>query len=107
RTSGALVRALRAGAAMTEWSKPVLKVYMGEGLWIKPVLTWSFQGSSVNPVDALARTYFVNATTGAVEAARDDVAYDGVSGAATGNATPGVLPDTAANLPVSMPMPEI
>jgi hypothetical protein len=107
--AGQAVAGVRATQArnMSLWSAPALAVYQGEGPWTAPVLTWKVTGASPNPSDKLNRTFFVNATTGAIESIRDEVVYDDVTGTVNGMGTPGLLPDTATNPPVSLAMPEI
>jgi hypothetical protein len=101
------VRASNPHPNMTVWSTPSLVVYQGEGPYTAPVLTWKVTGESPFPEDAACRTFFVNATTGAFEAVRNEVHNDDVAGTVTGWGSPGLLPDTATNLPVVKNLPEI
>jgi hypothetical protein len=90
---------------LVKWTAPAsLTVYQGNGDWTAPVLTWKVTGQS--GVD-VAKTFFVDASSGRVVSVRDEVQGSDVSGTVQGTGTPGVYPDTATNLPVPMGMSEI
>ncbi len=99
---------------LEDWTKPELVVYFGEGdreEWIEPVKVWKFQGS-IAAIDRLRKlTFFVNATTGALVHARNDVLNIDVEGTVQAFATPtpagNCAADHAGNPPVLTAVPNI
>lgn len=94
-------------AALPRWSTPVQVVYMGEGAWIEPTRAWKFVGENPDPAQRAKYTFFVDATTGALLNARDEILHIDVEGTVSGLASPGTLPDIASNPPAQSPMPEV
>ncbi len=106
-TALAIVKAQKLYAGLEQWSAPEQAVWQGNGRWVTPVRVWKFVGEVVDPNKRRKLTFFVNTQTGVVEHIRNDVIFTDVGGTIQAKGTPGVLPDTATNLPVPMNMPEI
>ncbi|MBL9031095.1 MAG: hypothetical protein JNM80_05250 [Phycisphaerae bacterium] len=106
-TAVLLVRAQRLYSNLTQWSKPELVIYQGEADGSRPVQAWKFSGGNGQLAKARAYTFFVEARTGRLVQARDEILHIDVNGTVTGMATPGVLPDTPENPPVEMPIPGV
>jgi hypothetical protein len=90
------------------WSEPELVVYQ------QPVETgyearraWSFVGENPDLLRREKFTFFVDAATGAMLEARNEVHHADVFGFVRGNATPGVLPDLNTNQPVLFPVNDV
>lgn len=99
---------------LEEWSEPELVVYFGEGdqeQWSEPRKVWKFQGA-IPAIDRLRRlTFFVDATTGALVYARNNVLTLDVEGSVQAFATPtppgNCAADHAGNPPVLTAVPNI
>jgi hypothetical protein len=103
----AAVRAMPVWKKLPSWGQPQLVVWQGEGDWTAPVLTWKFTGESAVPSDKLHKTFFVNASTGAIEYIREDVHYTDVGGSTKGWGSPGLYPDATYNPPALMNIPDM
>jgi hypothetical protein len=95
---------VKEAQGLTRWGAPVITVFQGDGDWIAPVLTWKVTGQA--GVE-LAKTFFVDASSGRVVYVRDDVVSSDVSGTVQGMGSPGVYPDALYNPPAPLNMPEI
>ena len=103
----ASVQGMPGWKKMNSWGQPELVVWQGNGEWITPVLTWKFVGESLIVDDKLHKTFFVNASTGAIEYVREDVHYEDVNGSVKGMGSAGVLPDAASNPPSLLSLSDI
>lgn len=98
-----------------QWSAPELVVYAGTademgygpGRFGAPVRAWKFTGGSSNLSQPARRTFFVDAANGTLVATRNEIYYTDVSGTVNGNATPGLLPDTASNPATLQPINDV
>jgi Zn-dependent metalloprotease len=106
-TAVALVGASKDYAHLTLFSAPELVVYQGEGGWIEPVRCWKFVGEVPDLNRRQKLTFFVDAATGAIVNARNEVLSDDVSGTVQAKGSPGFLPDEATNAPVNMPLKDL
>lgn len=100
----ASVRNLPAYAGLVEWSVPEMVIFNGEEdvTLDAPVRAWKFQGVQPDPSTYEAYSFFVDAAAGTLVHVRNEVYEVGrVNGDASGNATPGLFPDSATNPPVS------
>jgi len=111
-TAVANVRAIPAFAGLTDFAQPELAVFFGEGdfdAWVTPVRVWKFVGEDPRLETRVKRTFFVDAATGELVAARNDVLNIDVQGTIQGRATPYPLgnagPDIAANPPILQAVP--
>ena len=110
----ARVRALPQYKTLPLWSAPQMVVYQGEGdfsKWITPTLVWKFEGEM--PVSAFARkfTFLVDASTGELIHARNEILHVAVTGQVRARATPtgpnNATADHAGNLPTDQVVPNI
>jgi hypothetical protein len=101
---------------LPEWSTPELVVYFAEGdeqsfggKWITPVRVWRFTGSNPVPKWAQKRTFFVDAASGKLVFARNEILHGpgDISGVVRANITPGVLPDSTTNPPQPVLFPDV
>jgi hypothetical protein len=98
-----LVRAIPAYSDMPAWGKPELVVYDGraDGLKMDAVQAWKFRAdANVGLAERQGMTFFVDAATGALVFARNEILNTDVNGRVRGNATPGNKPDANGNSPV-------
>ncbi len=102
--AGALrtVQNLAEYRTLDSWSSPI-------AAWLPPTperpatrLVWKFHGRSANRAEPRAFTFFVDALTGDLLRARDEIVHADADGLVTGLATPGLEPDVAANPPVEV-----
>jgi hypothetical protein len=109
----ASVQAMLLYRQLSIWSIPQLVVYAGTeaemaGGSFGPALhAWKFTGSNGDLADPMRRTFFVDAASGRLIAARNEVYHTDVTGTVRGMATPGVRPDVASNAPVLTNVPEV
>lgn len=95
---------------LQEFRPAELVVYFGEGDaedTIEPVRAWKFAGLGQGPAGPLAFYFFVDASTGALLHARNEIHNENVTGAVRGFATPGTLPDSESNAPVLTALPDV
>lgn len=102
----ASLRAMPAYAALTTWSTPEQVVYFDADRGINGVWAWRVIAEDMAIETRAMRTIFVDASNGAILEDRDEILNIDVIGTVSALATPGLLPDTAANPEVSTPMPE-
>jgi Zn-dependent metalloprotease len=90
------------------WSEPELVVYQlaTEG-GVEARRAWRFVGENPDLLRREKFTFFVDAATGAMLEARNEVHHADVFGFVRGNATPGLLPDMASNPPVLFPVNDV
>lgn len=100
------VRGLPGYAGLNDFQPATLAIFVPQGDFSTqtPVRVWKFVGSGGDRGNFSAFTFFVDATTGVLIHARDEVYQAEISGHVQGNATPGVLPDGPSNpaLPVDL-----
>lgn len=108
------VRAMREYRTMPLWGEPEMVVYQGEGdfaNWIRPTIVWKFTGEM--PVGTMARkfTFMVDADSGQLIHARNEILHINVTGQVRVRATPSnpgnVAADHAGNPPVERGFPNI
>ncbi len=106
----ASLRSMPEHAGLSLWVTPELVVYAGEPEIGRhaPVRAWKISAGSDRGNEPRAYTFFVNAATGRLIFARDEV-YHGapIAGRVSGMATPGVLPDIPANPVVDTPLTDL
>lgn len=108
------VRNLPMYSMLESWSQPSLVVYFGEGDredWIEPVKAWKFVGQ-IPAIDRLRKlTFIVDASTGALLAARNEILNIDVQGEVRAMATPTPQGRAEAhhsgNPPVSQVVPDV
>ncbi len=104
------VQAMHEYAALPAWSTPTPAVFFGESdmpVWTDPVRAWKFTGRDANPAFPRAFTFFVNASTGELITARNDILNVNITGTIQALATPGSTADHAGNPPVQTNIPEV
>jgi hypothetical protein len=107
-TAIAIVRAQRLYRDLPVWSKAEPGIYQGIGGWIAPVRVWKFVGEQPDLKNRRKLTFFVNATTGQLVHARNEVLHQGeITGQVRARATPGTNPDVPGNAPVLTPLGDI
>lgn len=93
--------------ALSRWSAPELVMYAGEPETGRrdPARAWKISAITDRNDQPRAWTFFVNAANGRLIFSRNEI-YEGgqIAGHVSGLATPGTLPDTAANPPISTPL---
>jgi hypothetical protein len=89
-----------SGAELVVWQRQTETGFEG-------VRAWKFVGENPDLVTREKYTFFVDASTGALLEARNEVHNIDVFGYAKGYATPGVLPDKAGNSPVLTPINDL
>jgi hypothetical protein len=97
-------------AGLATWGEPSMVVWFGEGdkkAWTSPKRAWKFEGRGNDPSLPRAYTFFVDAASGALLAARDEVHNIDITGSVRALATPGSTADHAGNPPVLTNIPEI
>lgn len=97
-------------AGLQDWSAPEMVIYFGESDGEAPVSAtrvWKFTGHSQGPMGPSGFTFFVDAATGSLIHARNEIVNADVTGIVRGNASPGVYPDQASNPAVPAAMPDI
>lgn len=108
------VRAVREYKTLPVWSDPEMIVYFGEGdleQWITARRVWKFVGEQ--PIGAFARkfSFFVDAATGELIHARNEILNINVTGRVMAQATPTPMGNAAAdhpgNPPSLQPVPNI
>jgi hypothetical protein len=107
----AKARSLPRYAGLKTWSEPELVVFYGEGdfdAWITPIRAWKFVGSDpVDPSTPTKYTCFVDASTGELVHARNDITHVDITGQVRGNVSPNNTADWSGNPPVQVGVPEI
>ncbi|MBS0197874.1 MAG: hypothetical protein JSR77_14055 [Planctomycetes bacterium] len=110
----AKVRAMGDYNKMPLWSAPEMVVYMGEGdfpRWITPTRAWKFVGNEPNGADSRKYTFFVDASSGELIFARDEILHIDVVGQVRARATPSpdgnAAADWSGNPPAERPVPNI
>jgi hypothetical protein len=96
----ATVRAVKAYRTLPLWSDPELVVYFGEGdfaEWITPVRAWKFVGEQPDGAFSRKFTFFVDAATGNLVHARNEILNIDVTGRVMANATPSPFGNAAAD----------
>lgn len=101
------VQSLADYAALPVWSEPELVVFFGNGVWTTPVTAWKFVGENPILTERTKFTFFVDAVSGALLHTRDEVLHVNVTGTVSANASPGLFPDTATNLPTPLVVPDL
>ncbi len=104
------VRSMREYKSLKEWGEPSLVVFFGEGdldAWTDATRAWKFEGRDRNPAFPRAFTFFVDAASGKLLVARNEVHQLDITGTVRALATPGSTADHAGNPPVLTGMPEI
>lgn len=108
------IRAMREYRSMPLWGEPEMVVYQGEGdfaNWITPTVVWKFTGEM--PVGTMARkfTFLVDANSGHLIHARNEILHVNVTGQVRVRATPSnpgnAAADHAGNPPVERSFPNI
>jgi hypothetical protein len=90
------------------WSNPELVVFQRQTeTGFEAVRAWQFVGENPDLVRREKFTFFVDASTGALLEARDEVHNIDVFGRVDGFGTPGNLPDMASNPPVLLNVNDI
>jgi hypothetical protein len=106
----ASLRSMPDHAGLSQWSEPELVVYAGEPEIGRraPVRAWKISAGSDRGDEPRAFSFFVNAATGRLVFARDEV-YHGapIAGRVSGMATPGVFPDIPSNPAVETPLTDL
>ncbi len=90
------------------WSGAELVIYqrqVEEGF--EGVRAWKFVGENPDMIEREKYTFFVDAATGGLLEARNEVLNIDVFGYANGFATPGTLPDISGNAPVLFPINDL
>jgi hypothetical protein len=107
-TAVAIVRAQRLYRDLPVWSKPEPGIFQGIGGWIPPVRVWKFVGEEPDLENRRKLTFFVNATTGQLVHARNEILHQGeITGQVRARATPGMSPDIPSNPPVLTPLGDV
>jgi Zn-dependent metalloprotease len=105
----AKIRGIARFAALEQFSTPEIAVFAGLGDFDQPIAAtrvWKFQGEIPDLSRHQKWTFFVDASSGELLHARNEVLHTDVSGVVRARATPGLLPDTATNPPVLTGMPQ-
>lgn len=109
----ATIQAMLPYRQLSIWGAPQLVVYAGteaemaDGTFGPARRAWKFTGSNGDPANAVSQTFFVDAASGRLIAARNEIYHADVTGTVKGMATPGVRPDVANNPPVLTNVPEV
>lgn len=103
----ARVKGLPLYANLPVWSQPELAMWQSYERKTPVTLAWKFVGQNPDLANHSAYTFFVDAASGRLLEARSEVYNTDVSGKVETRATPGTLPDIAANPPVLMPVGRI
>ncbi len=93
---------------LPKWSEAELVIYqrqVEEGF--EGVRAWKFVGENPDLLEREKYTFFIDASTGALLEARNEVLNIDVFGYARGFATPGTLPDISGNAPVLFPINDL
>ncbi len=104
------VQASQEYGDLSTWTDPTLVVFYGESdlpKWTDAVRAWKFTGNNNNPGFPRKFTFFVDAATGSLLAARNEIHNIDISGNVQALATPGSTADYSGNPPVLTPMPEM
>ncbi len=104
------VREIGRFAKLDTWSEPELVVFFGEGdfeAWIEPTIAYKFVGEHSDVNKAMKWTFFVDATSGELIHARNDILHVDITGQVRGFATPNNDADRAGNPPALRDVPEI
>ncbi|HZW08918.1 MAG TPA: GC-type dockerin domain-anchored protein [Phycisphaerales bacterium] len=103
----AFIRASEFGR-LPVWSGPQLVAWQpAAGAGNEAVRAWKFVGENPDRVLREKHTFFVDAATGALLEARDEVHNIDVFGLVKGYGSPGNLPDEAGNPPALLPVNQI
>jgi hypothetical protein len=97
-------------AAMDVWSEPEQVVFFGEGdfeEWTEPSIAYKFVGEHSDVAKAMRWTFFVDANTGELIHARNDILHADITGQVRGLATPNNDSDRLNNPPALRDVPEI
>ncbi|MFQ5654593.1 MAG: hypothetical protein ACE5GW_07670, partial [Planctomycetota bacterium] len=88
---------------LTRWSPPELVVLPSWLAGGSSIEAWKIGAAGTDPATPgyRARTFFVDAASGRLAHARDDIHNIDVTGNVSGMATPGALPDAGGNTPVA------
>ena len=90
---------------LPKWSSPALVAYqLDTGAGFEAVRAWKFVGENPDLVNREKYTFFVDAATGGLLEARNEVHNIDVFGYVKGYASPGLLPDEAGNPPALLPI---
>jgi len=93
---------------LESWTEPELTVWQGESPWIEPVLTWKVSGGAADvSQNPLGQTWFIDASTGEILHARNEIYTIDIDGSATGLGSSGTLPDIPSNPEIVYPMPNL
>jgi hypothetical protein len=92
-------------AALTEWTTPEKVVFANSDA--VAARAWHFYGATSNRSGFEAHSFFVDASSGVLLHVRDEVYNAEITGMVSGFATPGLVPDSASNPPVSVALPEM
>lgn len=108
----AMVGSMPLYQGLSTWTAPDMVIYAGEESHMAngsftPVRAWKFVGDNGDLADRRKLTFFVDAATGRLVNARNEIHHVDVSGTVTGLGSPGTVPDIAGNPAASMVMPEI
>ncbi|MCC6676212.1 MAG: hypothetical protein IT436_03630 [Phycisphaerales bacterium] len=106
----AIVRSFDSYKDLPVWSQPEMVIYFGEGdlpRWIDAVRAWKFTGEVPSLVGRVKLTFFVDAATGQILHARNEIHNTDVTGNVKAKVTPGVKPDGAGNPAVAVNLPDI
>ncbi|MBK7403350.1 MAG: hypothetical protein IPJ41_01630 [Phycisphaerales bacterium] len=91
--------------ALPKWSSPELVAYqLDTGAGFEAVRAWKFVGENPDLVNREKYTFFVDAATGGLLEARNEVHNIDVFGYVKGYASPGLLPDEGSNPPQILPI---
>ena len=102
------VRGTQQFGALPKWSMPTLVAYQADtGHGFEAVRAWSFAGENPDLVNRENYTFFIDAATGALLEARDEVHHIDVFGFVKGYGSPGRLPDDPSNPPALLPINDI
>jgi hypothetical protein len=97
-------------AGLDSWSAPELVVFFGEGDFdqqIEPVKAWKFVGEMADVSKMQRHTFFVDASSGELLHARNEILHANITGQVRGNASPNNTADIPTNPPVLTNIPEI
>ncbi|MFO0832942.1 MAG: hypothetical protein U0637_14015 [Phycisphaerales bacterium] len=95
---------------LSAWTEPSLVVFFGEGDlpgWTEATRAWKFTGGNGDAAFPRKFTFFVDAASGRLLAARNEIHNVNITGIVQGLATPGSTADYSGNPPVLTPMPEM
>ena len=103
------VRGMKGYDDLTDWfDNAEMVVYFDPAQpQVAPVRAWKFSAAHITPDNPRAFTFFVDAASGALVHARNDIHHFDVTGSVVGLVTPPNLPDIATNPPVQQPIGEV